>query len=50
MDAFAPTTIVMPAKAGIQYAARLQMTRTRCGVLGPRFRGDDAYCLVNTQS
>jgi hypothetical protein len=33
--------VVMPAQAGIQYAAALRVYHERLGLLGPRFRGDD---------
>jgi hypothetical protein len=37
--------VVMPAKAGIQYAAALHFDLRRSGILGPRFRGDDIQKL-----
>ena len=36
-----PPTAVIPAKAGIQYAASSQFHHERPGILGPRLRGDD---------
>jgi hypothetical protein len=35
-------TAVMPAQAGIQYAAALVIEALTSGILDPRFRGDDA--------
>jgi hypothetical protein len=34
---------VMPAKAGIQYAAAFRFKRKRLRLLGPRLRGDDGF-------
>ncbi len=43
---------VMPAQAGTQQAARLQVSRTRfrlLGVLGSRLRGNDAVQAVGAK-
>jgi hypothetical protein len=40
------TSVVMPAQAGIQYAAAFRFNRKRLRLLGPRFRGDDGRYVV----
>jgi hypothetical protein len=47
-----PNDTVMPAQAGIQYAAALRLNLGRSGILGPRLRGDDAEnaALIFTNS
>ena len=47
-ETFPTLDVVTPAKAGVQYSATSMITKECCGVLDPRFRGDDGLRCHST--